>query len=108
MPFVPTNLLQVRTTLATAATFAAIGNKYVVNSLTETSFTARLVNVAVITSFAMLLIYMIVSIRSERLTRVGEPARAARLNRNVGIGSAVAYGVLMAFFFWRALTALPT
>ena len=106
--FVPPNLLQVRTTLATAATFAAVGNKYVVNSLTETSSTARLVNVAVITSFVMLLIYMIVSIRGERLIQGNEPARAARLNRNVGIGSAVGYGVLMAFVFWRALTALPT
>ena len=105
---VPLNLLQVRTTLATSATFAAIGNKYVVNSLTETSFTAPLVNVAVITSFAMLLIYIMTSIRGEWLTRAGQTARAARLNRTVGIGSAVSYGLLMAFFFWRALTALPT
>jgi hypothetical protein len=105
--FVPPTMLQVRTTLATSATFAAIGNKYVVNSLTETSFTARLVNVAVITSFAILLIYTIVSIRCERLINSGEAERAARLNRNVGIGSAVGYGVLMALFLWRALTALP-
>jgi len=106
--FVPPDMLQVRTTVATSATFAAIGNKYVVNALTETSFTARLVNVAVITSFVMLLIYIIVSIRCERLVKAGQPARAARLNRAVGIGSAVSYGVLMAFVFWRALTALPT
>lgn len=106
--FVSPNMLQVRTTLATAATFAAVGNKYVVNSLTETSFTARLVNVAVIASFAMLLIYMIVSIGCERLTRAGKPARAARLNRAVGIVSALGYALLMAFSFWRALTALPT
>ena len=104
---VPTNMLQVRTTLATSATFAAIGNKYVVNSLTETSFTTPLVNVAVIASFAMLLIFISVSIRGEWLNRGGQPARAARLNRNVGIGAAVSYGLLMGFFFWRALTALP-
>jgi len=106
--FVPPNLLQVRVTLATAATFAAIGNKYVVNSLTETSFTASLVNVAVVLSFAMLLIYIIVSIRGEWLVRAGQTAHAERLNREVGIGSAVGYGLLMAFFFWRAMTALPT
>ena len=82
--FVPTNMLQVRTTLATSATFAAVGNKYVINSLTEASVTARLVNAAVITSFAMLLIYIIVSIRCEWLNRAGESARAARLNRTVG------------------------
>jgi len=106
--FVPPNLLQVRVTLATAATFAAIGNKYVVNSLTETSFTASLVNVAVVLSFAMLLIYIIVSIRGEWLVRAGQTAHAERLNREVGVGSAVGYGLLMAFFFWRAMTALPT
>jgi hypothetical protein len=106
--FVPTNMLQTRTTIATAATFAAIGNKYVVNSLTETSFTSPLVNVAVITSFAMLLIFLIVSIRCEWLNRAERPVRAARLNRTVGISAAVGYGLLMGFFFWRALTALPT
>ncbi len=105
--FVPTSLLQVRTNLATAATFAAIGNKYVVNSLTETSFTTPLVNVAVVTSFAMLLIFIGVSIRCEWLNRSGQPARAVRLNRNVGIGTGVSYGLLMAFFFWRALMVAP-
>ena len=106
--FVPTNMLQTRTTIATSATFAAVGNKYVVNSLTETSFTSPLVNATVITSFAMLLIFIIVSICCERLNRANEPVHAATLNRNVGIGTAVGYGLLMGFFFWRALTALPT
>jgi len=106
--FVPASPLQVRTTLATSATFAAVGNKYIVNSLTATSVAAPLVNVAVITSFAILLIYISVSIRCARLIEAGERARAARLNRTIGIGSAVGYGALMAFFFWRALTAIPT
>ena len=106
--FVPANTLQVRMTLATSATFAAVGNKYIVNSLTETSVTAPLVNVAVITSFAMLLIYISVSIRCARLIESGQRNRAAQLNRTAGIGSAVGYGLLMAFVFWRALTALPT
>ena len=106
--FVPPGMLQVRTTLATSATFAAVGNKYVVNSLTEASFTAVLVNVALITSFAILLIFMIVSIRCERLIKAGQSERAALLNRTVGIGSAVGNAVLVAFFSWRALTAFPT
>ncbi len=106
--FVPANTLQVRMTLATSATFAAVGNKYIVNSLTETSVTAPLVNVAVVTSFAMLLIYISVSILCARLIETGQRSHAARLNRTAGIGSAVGYGVLMAFVFWRALTALPT
>ena len=106
--FVPANTLQVRMTLATSATFAAVGNKYIVNSLTETSVTAPLVNVAVITSFAMLLIYISVSIRCARLIENGQRNAAARLNRTAGIGSAVGYGLLMAFVYWRALTALTT
>ena len=106
--FVPPGMLQVRTTLATSATFAAVGNKYVVNSLTEASFTAILVNVALITSFAILLIFMVVSIRCERLIKAGHLERAALLNRTVGIASALGNAVLVAFFSWRALTAMPT
>ena len=73
----PVNLLAARTTLPTAATIAAVGNKYVVNSLTETSVTARLVNVAVISAFAMVLIYML-RLGALRADRRGRPSRARR------------------------------
>ena len=105
---IPVNLLAARTTLLTAATIAAVGNKYVVNSLTETSVTARLVNVSVISAFAMVLIYMLTSVRAERIAERGDRPRAERLNRNVGVGSAVVYVIVMTFVFWRALTAVPT
>ena len=103
--FIPVNMLAARTTLLTAATIAAVGNKYVINSLTETSVTAPLVNVAVISAFAMVLIYMLTSVRCERIVEAGDRARAERLNRNVGIASAVVYAILMSFVFWRALSA---
>jgi hypothetical protein len=105
---IPVNLLAARTTLLTAATIAAVGNKYVINSLTETSVTARLVNVAVISAFAMVLIYMLTSVRCERIAEAGHRARAERLNRNVGIASAVVYVIVMSFVFLRALAAGPT
>ena len=105
---IPVNLLAARTTLLTAATIAAVGNKYVINSLTETSVTARLVNVAVISAFAMVLIYMLTSVRAERIATAGDRERAERLNRNVGIGSAVVYAMVMSFVFWHALTGAPT
>ena len=105
---IPVNLLAARTTLLTAATIAAVGNKYVINSLTETSVTARLVNVAVISAFAMVLIYMLTSVRAERIATAGHRAAAERLNRNVGIGSAVVYAMVMSFVFWHALTGAPT
>ena len=105
---IPVNLLAARTTLLTAATIAAVGNKYVINTLTETSVTARLVNVAVIAAFAMVLIYMLTSVRCERIAEAGHRARAERLNRNVGIGSAVVYVIVMAFAFWRSLAGAPT
>ena len=56
---------------------------------------------------AVLLIFTVVSIHCEWLNRGGQPARAARLNRTVGIGAAISYGLLMTFLFWRALTTLP-
>jgi len=105
---IPVNLLAARTTLLTAATIAAVGNKYVINSLTETSVTARLVNVSVISAFAMVLTYMLTSVRAERIADAGDRPRAERLNRNVGVGSAVVYVIVMSFVFWRALTAAPT
>ena len=82
--FIPVNLLAARTTLLTAATIAAVGNKYVVNSLTETNVTAQLVNVAVVSAFAMVLTYMLASVRCERIAEPGDRKRAERLNRNVG------------------------
>jgi len=102
--FIPVNLLAARTTLLTAATIAAVGNKYVINSLSETSVTAPLVNVAVISAFAMVLIYMLTSVRCERMVEAGDRRRAERLNRNVGIGSAIVYATLMSFAFWSALS----
>lgn len=106
--FIPVNMLPARTTLLTAATIAAVGNKYVVNTLTETSISAQLVNVAVVTSFAMVLIYTLASVRCERIAHFGERERAERLNRNVGIGSSVVYLIVMAIFFLRALIATPS
>ena len=106
--FIPVNLLAARTTLLTAATIAAVGNKYVVNSLTETNVAAPLVNVAVISAFAMVLIYMLASVRCERIAESGNRRRADQLNRNVGIGSSIVYVIVMAIVFWRALTAAPT
>ena len=106
--FIPVNLLAARTTLLTAATIAAVGNKYVVNTLTETSMGAALVNVAVISAFAMVLIYMLASVRCERIAEAGDRPRADRLNRNVQIGSAVVYVIVMSFVFWRALSSAPS
>ena len=106
--FIPVNLLAARTTLLTAATIAAVGNKYVVNSLTETSVAAPLVNVAVVSSFAMVLIYMLTSVRCERIADSGARTRADRFNRNVGVASSIIYVIVMSVVFLRALTAAPT
>ena len=106
--FIPVNLLAARTTLLTAAVIAAVGNKYVINSLAETNVTARLVNVAVISAFAMVLIYMLASVRCERIAERGHRARADRLNRDIGIGSAIVYVLVMTYVFWNALAAVPT
>ena len=106
--FIPVNLLAARTTLLTAATIAAVGNKYVVNTLTETSVSASLVNVAVISAFAMVLIYMLASVRCERIAEAGDRPRADRLNRNVQIGSALVYVIVMSLVFWRALSSAPS
>jgi len=93
--------------LLTAATIAAVGNKYVINSLAETNVTAQLVNVSVTSAFAMVLIYMLASVRCERIADRGHRQRADRLNRNIGIGSAIVYALVMTYAFWNALVAVP-
>jgi len=105
--FIPVNMLAARTTLLTAATIAAVGNKYVINSLAETNVTAQLVNVSVTSAFAMVLIYMLASVRCERIADRGHRQRADRLNRNIGIGSAIVYALVMTYAFWNALVAVP-
>ena len=106
--FIHPRLIQVRASLVTAATITAVGNKYIVNSLTETSVTARLANAAVITSFAMVLLLMISSIVCERMIEAGQTGRALRINRRVGITAAIVYVLVMAYFFLEALTGAPT
>jgi hypothetical protein len=78
------------------------------DTLTETSVTARLANVAVVTSFAMVLLLMITSIICERMIEAGQLQRAVRLNRNVGAAAAVGSVAIIAFFLWRAVAGAPT
>jgi hypothetical protein len=100
--------LGVRASIVTTATFTAVGNKYIVNTLTETSVTARLANVAVVTSFTMVLLLMITSIVCERMIEAGQLQRAVRLNRNVGAAATIGYVAVIAFFLWRAVAGAPT
>ena len=105
--FIPPREISVRASLVMTATFTAVGNKYVVNTLTETSVNARLANVAVLTSFAMVLLLMITSIICERMIKAGNTTRAITLNRNVGAAAAIGYVLVIAFFLLRALCAAP-
>ncbi len=102
------SLLGARASLVTTATFTAVGNKYIVNTPIETGVTARLANVAVVTSFAMVLLLMITSIICERMMEAGQLQRAVRLNRNVGATAAVGHVAIIAFFLWRAVARAPT
>lgn len=100
---IPPRELSVRVSLAMIARFTTVGNKYVVNTLTDTSLTARLANVAVVTSFAMILVLIATSIVCERMVEAGHSERAIRLNRNVGVTASIAYLLVIAFFIWRAI-----
>ncbi len=78
-------LLQTRTTMIGTAVFAAVGNKYVVNSLTDASFGSRPVNIVVVASFLMVLTLLLTSIACERMIEAGQSDRAVRINRKVGV-----------------------
>jgi hypothetical protein len=81
-------LLQTRATMIGTAVFAAVGNKYIVNSLTDAGFSARPVNIVVVTSFSMVLVLLLTSIACERMVEAGHPDRAIRLNRYIGVAAA--------------------
>ena len=90
-------LLPPRATMIGTAVFAAVGNKYVVNSLTNASFGSRPVNIVVVTAFSMVLIQLLTSIACERMIEKGNLEQALRTNRNIGI--AAACGCLLVTFY---------
>ena len=96
-------LLPARATIIGTAVFAAVGNKYVVNSLTGASLGARLVNVVTVTSFTMVLILMLSSIACERMIEAGDRERAMRTNRNVGVAAAIGCILVTVYVVWAAL-----
>ena len=98
-------MLPTRATMIGTAVFSAIGNKYIVNSLTDTTYGARLANVVVVTSFAMVLILLLSSIACERMIEAGYPDRALRTNRNVGVLAASGCVLVALYVTWIALRA---
>ncbi|MEO8741089.1 MAG: hypothetical protein ABI537_15475 [Casimicrobiaceae bacterium] len=96
-------LLPARATMIGTAVFAAVGNKYIVNSLTtDASFSARPVNVVVVTSFSMVLILLLTSIACERMIEAGNPERAFRTNRVIGMASACGCLLVTLYVVWIA------
>jgi hypothetical protein len=82
-------LLPARATMMGTAVFAAIGNKYIVNALTDASGTAQITNIVVVTSFSMVLILLLSSVACERMIEAGRPGRALRTNRWIGIAATI-------------------
>ena len=96
-------MLPARATMIGTAVFAAIGNKYIVNSLTDTTFGARLANVVVITSFSMVLVLLLSSIACERMIEAGHSERAFKTNRTVGMFSAAVCLLVTLYVGWVAV-----
>ena len=97
-------LLPARATMIGTAVFAAVGNKYIVNSLTtDASFSARPVNVVVVTSFSMVLILLLTSITCERMIEAGHVNRAIRTNRTIGIAAACGCLLVTIYVAWIAV-----
>lgn len=96
-------MLPARATMIGTAVFAAIGNKYIVNSVTDTTFGARLANVVVITSFSMVLVLLLSSIACERMIEAGHSDRAFKTNRTVGMLAAAACVLVTLYVGWIAV-----
>jgi hypothetical protein len=95
-------MLPARATMIGTAVFSAVGNKYVVNSLTDTSSGAQLANVVVVTSFSMVLILLLSSIACERMIEAGQTDRALKTNRTVGTFAATGCLLVALYVTWIA------
>ena len=96
-------LLPPRATMIGTAVFAAVGNKYVVNSLTNARFGSRPVNIVVVTAFSMVLIQLLTSIACERMIEKGQLDRALRVNRNIGIAALLSCALVTFYVAKRAI-----
>jgi len=83
-------LLPARATMIGTAVFAAVGNKYIVNALTDTAARAQITNIVVITSFSMVLVLLLSPIACERMIEAGHTERALRTNRRIHIVAVIA------------------
>jgi hypothetical protein len=98
-------LLPARTTLMSTAVFAAVGNKYFVNTLTDSSFNTRLGTIAVVTSFAMVLVLALDSVACERMIDRGHLERALKTNRTIGLAALGGLVLVVLYVVWIAVKA---
>lgn len=96
-------LLPARTTLMSTAVFAAVGNKYFVNTLTDSSFNTRLGTIAVVTSFAMVLVLALASVACERMIDAGHMERAVKTNRTIGLAALAGLVLVVLYVVWIAV-----
>jgi hypothetical protein len=101
--FVNPSMFGVRSTLIASATFAAISNKYLINSQIDAAVRSALADRVALAAFLMIGALLITSIICERLLEAGQVARAARFNRLAFIGVAIAYAVGISLSFALAL-----
>lgn len=101
--FVNPALFGVRSTLLASATFAAMSNKYLINSQIDAAVRSVLADRVALAAFLMIGALLVVSTICERLLEAGRGERAARVNRLAGRGVALAYAFGISLSFALAL-----
>ena len=101
--FVNPAMFGVRSTLIASATFAAISNKYLINSQIDAAVRSALADRVALAAFLMIGALLVTSVICERLLEAGQVARATRFNRLAFIGVAITYAVGISLSFALAL-----
>jgi hypothetical protein len=101
--FVNPALFGVRSTLLASATFAAMSNKYLINSQIDSAVRSILADRVAFAAFLMIGALLISSTICERMLEAGRTERAARFNRSAFRCVAIAYAIGISLSFAIAL-----
>ncbi len=89
--------------LSVGGLFAAVGNKYIVDSILPQSTTFTLVDKLHVLTYFFLLLCIVLSVASLRIWKKGNPAASARFDRNSWMFILTAYLLANAWLIWSAM-----
>lgn len=89
--------------LSVGGLFAAVGNKYIVDSILPQSTTFTLVDKLHVLTYFFLLLCIVLSVASLRIWKNGNPEASARFDRRSWMAILITYALANAWLIWGAI-----